>query len=137
MTMISRICSEESVHLLYDSIKDAFYQSSRKNVEDKLIMYLRNGYAIYAYFKENDVLGAVVTRKENSKTIIEAIGVEKESRGKGIGRAIINKVKQDNTTVFAETDDDAIEFYKSMGFRVKGIQRIYNNKKVMRYECEL
>ena len=118
-------------------MKDAFYQPDKKNVEDKLVRYFRNVYEFYTYVEKNKVLGTIIIRKEKDKTIIEAIGVTDKSRNKGIGRTLINIVKQENRFLYAETDAEAIGFYRSIGFAVKEITRIYNNEKVKRYECIL
>jgi len=57
-------------------------------------------------------------------------------------RAIVldsGKITADGTPreVFAETDDDAVEFYRRLGFSVQPFVRHFSDGDVTRYRCEL
>ena len=75
---------------------------------------------IYAYKEDGKYKGIVVFKiADNSATILD-IAVKTEHQGQGIGSKLIdfifNSFNADSIT--AETDDDAIGFYKKYGFTV-------------------
>lgn len=75
---------------------------------------------IYAYKDNSEYKGIVVFNIAKSSATILDIAVKPEHQGQGIGSKLIdftfNQFEVDNIT--AETDDDAIGFYKKYGFTV-------------------
>ena len=61
------------------------------------------------------------------------------ARGKGIGSYMINQVvnNYDLLSVHAETDNDAVGFYRNVGFSIVEFSETYGNETVIRYKCEL
>lgn len=88
----------------------------------------------YACKNSEKYIGIVVFVTENGTTEILDIAVKPEYRKHGIGRKLIdfifNRFPVD--TIIAETDDEAVEFYKRCGFNVIGFGMKCNNK---RYIC--
>lgn len=91
---------------------------------------------IYAYKDENDYKGIVVFEIVNSSATILDIAVKLECQRNGIGSKLVdfifNQFEIDKIT--AETDDDAIGFYKKCGFTVASVNEVSGTK---RYICEL
>jgi ribosomal protein S18 acetylase RimI-like enzyme len=56
-------------------------------------------------------------------------------RGEGLGRRLINEILslQGGSTIQAETDKDAVNFYRSCGFEVKSLGELYPG--VERFVC--
>ena len=89
---------------------------------------------IYAYKDNGEYKGIVVFNVAKSSATILDIAVKTEHQGRGIGSKLIdfifNSFNVDNVT--AETDDDAIGFYKKYGFTVADTKVEFDTK---RYVC--
>ena len=89
---------------------------------------------VYACKIDGVYAGIVVLKTGNDTAEILDIAVKPEYRKHGIGKSLIDFIFTqfpiDNIT--AETDDEAVEFYKRCGFNVIGFGMKCNNK---RYIC--
>ena len=89
---------------------------------------------VYACKIDSVYAGIVVLKTENDTAEILDIAVKPEYRKHGIGKSLIDFIFTqfpiDNIT--AETDDEAVGFYKRCGFNVIGFGMKCNNK---RYIC--
>ena len=89
---------------------------------------------IYAYKEDGRYKGIVIFKTINNSATILDIAVKPEHRGQGIGSKLIdfifNHFNAQNIT--AETDDDAIGFYKKYGFIVADTKVEFDTK---RYTC--
>ena len=78
---------------------------------------------------------------EGSETGVEAeilgIAVRKDLRGKGIGKEMVCQVMEAEhlKKITAQTDDDAIGFYRKSGFEAERVVIEYPNGSVVRYNC--
>ena len=78
---------------------------------------------------------------EGSETGAEAeilgIAVRKDLRGKGIGKEMVCQVMETEhlKKITAQTDDDAIGFYRKSGFETERVVVEYPNGSVVRYNC--
>lgn len=89
---------------------------------------------IYAYKENNQYKGIVVFKiSDNFDTILD-IAVKPEYQGEGIGSKLIDFIfnRFNAKNIIAETDDDAIEFYKKYGFTVADAKVKFDTK---RYIC--
>lgn len=90
--------------------------------------------SIYAYSEDGEYKGIIVFKiKEQTAEILD-IAVKPEYQGKGIGSMLIDYIfsKFAVSKIIAETDDDAIGFYKKYGFTVGDITVKFDAK---RYTC--
>lgn len=89
---------------------------------------------VYACKIDGVYAGIVVFRTENGTAEILDIAVKPEYRKKGIGKSLIDFILNQFPvdTITAETDNEAVEFYKRCGFDVIGFGMKCNNK---RYIC--
>ena len=112
---------------VYNPTEERLMNRARKYQEDK-------NTNIYAYKDNNQYKGIVVFKISNNSATILDIVVKSEYRGQGIGSKLIdfifNSFNVDNVT--AETDGDAIEFYKKYGFTVADTKVEFDTK---RYVC--
>lgn len=112
---------------VYDPTEERLLNRARKYQE-----YGNNN--IYAYRENNQYKGIVVFKILDSSATILDIAVKPEYQGRGIGSKLIdfifNSFNVDSIT--AETDDDAIEFYKKYGFIVADTKVEFDTK---RYVC--
>ena len=89
---------------------------------------------IYAYKDNGEYKGIVVFEIQNYSAIILDIAVKPEQQGQGIGSKLIDFIFNifNVNSIIAETDDDAIGFYKKYGFIVADTKVQFDTK---RYVC--
>jgi ribosomal protein S18 acetylase RimI-like enzyme len=63
-------------------------------------------------------------RDTDGRTILRYIAVAPHERGRGCGGALIDAIQERSveTELHAETDDDAVGFYRRLGFSVEPLQ---------------
>ena len=89
---------------------------------------------VYAYSENGEYKGIIVFKTEDNTAEILDIAVKPEYRGKGIGSMLIDYIfsKFAVSKITAETDNDAIGFYKKYGFIVADTKVEFDTK---RYVC--
>ena len=89
---------------------------------------------VYVYKEDNEYKGIVVFEIFDSTVTIIDIAVNPEHQGKGIGSKLIDFIFNSFNTqnITAETDNDAIGFYKKYGFIVADTKVEFDTK---RYVC--
>ena len=91
---------------------------------------------VYACKNSEKYIGIVVFVTENGTAEILDIAVKPEYRKHGIGRKLIdfifNRFPVD--TIIAETDDEAVEFYKKCRFTITPTKEVSDTR---RYFCKL
>lgn len=113
----SSICENRIYELLapsiYNPTQERLLNRAKKYQEDK------NTHT-YAYKENNQYKGIVIFKIVNNSATILDIAVKPEYQGCGIGSKLIDFIfKSFNvSSITAETDDDAIGFYKKYGFTV-------------------
>ena len=127
----SSICESR----LYEILAPSVYNPTEERLLNRARKYQEDGNTnIYAYKENNQYKGIVVFKIADSSATILDIAVEPEHQGQGIGSKLIdfifNQFKIDSIT--AETDDDAIGFYKKYGFIVADTKAEFDTK---RYVC--
>ncbi|UJF31302.1 GNAT family N-acetyltransferase [Paenibacillus hexagrammi] len=100
-----------------------------------------SGLSLYGYVSEDYLVGLIGFRMDEQRTLtITHIAVKPDSRGAGFGRGIILETIEllKPSLLLAETDEEAVDFYRSIGFviislgeKVSGMERF-----LCRYEVE-
>ena len=118
---------------MYMPTVETFYKRASTLIEDKDVY-------VFGFVNENKIKG-IVAIKQNNDVNAEIIGIAVDSscRKQGIGRQLVNyAVDNLNISVlFAETDDDAISFYRQCGFQTEEFYKSYKNGIFKRYKCYL
>jgi len=91
---------------------------------------------LYGYESEDEIVGVISFRMEEGKQlVIEHLAVRPDCRGAGFGRGhileAIERMRPDQ--VVAETDDEAVEFYRAIGFEIESLGEVYPG--VERFRC--
>ena len=91
---------------------------------------------VYACKNSEKYIGIVVFVTENGTAEILDIAVKPEYRKHGIGRKLINFIfnRFPVDTIIAETDDEAVEFYKKCRFTITPTKEVSDTR---RYFCKL
>ena len=125
----------------YKIYKHCMFMPTEEKFNIKVNQYLNdNSVKIFACFEQDKILGVlVVSFIEQRKIEIIGIAVDVSARGKGIGSYMINQVANNYglLSVYAETDNDAVGFYRSNNFSVVQFSETYGDEIVIRYKCEL
>lgn len=95
---------------------------------------------IFICLNEDKIVGIIILtiNGENSAEIV-GIAVHSSFQKQGIGSFMVRESanKMNLHMVLAETDDDAVGFYKNMGFDITKEVKHYDNGSVDRYHCLL
>ncbi|MFD6511145.1 GNAT family N-acetyltransferase [Bacillus sp. NPDC060175] len=97
----------------------------RKNTKKYLKLLNRK---LYSFELEGEIVGCMGIEINSVKECeIKHIAVSSFQRGKGIGSTMINYVSNKYSLIYAETDNDAVDFYRKYGFEIKRVlvQRLY------------
>ena len=112
---------------VYNPTEERLLNRAKKYQEDENVN-------IYAYKEDGRYKGIVIFKIINNSATILDIAVKPDYQGQGIGSKLVdfifNQFKIDSIT--AETDDDAIGFYKKYGFIVADTKVEFDTK---RYVC--
>jgi len=121
--------------LVSASAYDKSIEATDKRMEE---FRCREDLHLYGWIENNEVLGTCGIEIHSDFVVIRGIAVDPNARKRGIGRAMIIAVQQKyKTTVEAETDDGAVEFYRKCGFETEGFMKTYNSGECKRYRCVL
>jgi ribosomal protein S18 acetylase RimI-like enzyme len=74
------------------------------------------------------------------RVVIEYIAVNETAQGRGLGTALVRGIREaaNSRPVFAATDDDAVEFYRRIGFSVTSSDHVDPRwPDRQRYDCLL
>ena len=89
---------------------------------------------LFGWVKDGEILGVCGFQVHDTALEILHIAVDENCRGHGIGRAIIDSLTEKHKLpICAETDDDAIDFYRKCGFEAASFEK-YNTR---RWKCIL
>lgn len=121
---ISLICDVKGIITEPDILKllaPSVYNPTEERLLNRAKKYQEDENAnIYAYKDNGEYKGIVIFNIAKSSATILDIAIKSKHQGQGIGSKLIdfifNSFNVDNVT--AETDDDAIGFYKKYGFTV-------------------
>lgn len=119
---------------IFELLAPSVYNPTLERLQSRAKKYEDNENAYIFVFKENVYKGIVVFEiKDNNATILD-IAVKPEYQGMGIGSKLIDFIFNQFGvhSITAETDDDAIGFYKKYGFTVAKTETKFNTK---RYIC--
>ena len=124
---------------LYEVYKDCMYLPNEDKYREKIQSWLMDDWIrIFACVHDNKRKGLLVLKfTSTDQAEIIGISVEEGSRNQGIGSFMIREIQLrfPNIKLNAETDRDAVLFYKKNGFRITEIQKNYNGETVTRYLC--
>lgn len=120
-------------------IKLLAFATSLKRVDHAYDTYLQSPNSkLYAFVEDGVIEGCIgINLIDSNKSEIKHIAVSPTQRGKGIGTNLIMYVikKHSISKLYAETDRDAVNFYKNIGFTITSLGEKYPG--VERFYCLL
>ncbi|MCR1847826.1 GNAT family N-acetyltransferase [Paeniclostridium sordellii] len=123
--------------LTLEILKESVFKSTKEKLIKRANYYeSKDGIVSYGYIYDDVVLGLIVLDKISKyEMIILDIAVRKDKQKLGIGSELLNYVIYElkPRILVAETDDDAVGFYKKKQFEIVNLGGKYSN--INRYEC--
>lgn len=135
---VSSICDVKEIITEADILKllaPSVYNPNEERLQGRAKKYQEDEETnVYVYKEDNEYKGIVVFEIFDSTATILDIAVNPEHQGKGIGSKLMDFIFNsfDVDSITAETDDDAIGFYKKYGFVVADTKVEFDTK---RYVC--
>ncbi|MEG2634122.1 MAG: GNAT family N-acetyltransferase, partial [Oscillospiraceae bacterium] len=129
---VKSICTQKT---LLDLLSESVYNPTPERVLSRAENYQNNtDVEVYAYREDEKSIGIIVFEIDKNVATIHNISVKISNQRKGVGSQLIDFIfKRFNVIrILAETDDDAIEFYKKYGFNVSEIVVKFG---IERYMC--
>jgi len=113
----------------------SMFDNSLEAVEKRLGKFNQNdSWNLYGWEENGEMVGICGFEVHSNKVTILNIAVAETARGQGVGRKMVVALRQKfQMPIYAETDDDAVGFYRKCGFEVTETQR----HGVRRWSCVL
>ena len=140
MGEIKNIKSHFDTPEMYNVFSNCLYMPTWDKFISEANEYMNNeAVNIFGYYKDNRIIGIIVIKNKNEMFEIKGIAVDSEFRKNGIGKKLIQYVCDELSIsmLIAETDDDAVGFYKHCGFEAQKFTRTGDNGEYIRYKCIL
>lgn len=89
--------------------------------------------------RDGELLAFAASRRSDAGNVLEYVAVSESVRGKGRGRALVRFIHGLNPSLplIAETDDDAVGFYRRLGFSIEPAEADPRWPGRRRYRCVL
>ena len=129
------LCSEEIYNIysacMFEPTFDKFKLKTEQMQKDSSV-------SVYGYFSNEKIIGVISTQETDKTVEIIGIAVDTKKRNSGIGTKLIDYVKDKSSKpIIAETDSDAVMFYKKYGFDIEEKIVSKSNISYSRYVCTL
>ncbi|MDR0272354.1 MAG: GNAT family N-acetyltransferase, partial [Clostridiales bacterium] len=113
------IKSEMDTPIVHRIISYAAFDGSPEGTRRTVLGYKNNERLhFYGRIENDEILGICGFEEHFDKIEIHLISVDENARGKGVGGAMVSALKKYRKPIEAETDDDAVDFYRKCGFDV-------------------
>ncbi len=129
------LCTQEIYDIyfacMFDPTLDKFKIKTEQMQKDSSV-------SVYGYYLNEKIIGVISTQETEKTVEIIGIAVDTKERRSGIGTKLIDYVRdKTQKPIIAETDSDAVLFYKNYGFNIKEIIVSKSNISYSRYVCTL
>lgn len=91
---------------------------------------------LYGYEEKGKMIGIIGFTTDSNSLVVKHISVDPGFRGQGYGRGLLLEVLdlKQPVLMIAETDEEAIDFYRNVGFVISSLGQTYPG--VERFRCE-
>lgn len=125
----------------YRVFAPCMYRPTWERFRERAEAWMRDDSArLLGTVEQGRLVGICVARLTEARAaVIEGIAVDAARRGQGIGKRLIRELckRFDLTVLAAETDDDAVAFYRRCGFETAAMTARYGDSECVRYRCIL
>lgn len=126
-------------HLQHEYIQELIGYSVypvQEKVNSAAEMYRSDHHRLMGYSLDDEIIGIIGYESLPDRVIkIHHLSVDPEFRGLGYGRGMILELIDliEPKKIIAETDDDAVDFYRNIGFEIVSLGEKLPNAET--YEC--
>ncbi|MEB2279736.1 GNAT family N-acetyltransferase [Lysinibacillus xylanilyticus] len=112
------------------------FATSDKKVQQEYEKYiLLSNRTLYSFVVEGEIFGCIgIEQVSLFECEIKHIAVLADQREKGIGSKMINYIANKYSSIVAETDNEAVDFYRRYGFFITSLGEKYPG--VERFLCQ-
>ena len=137
--MLIEIKNELDNPIVHRLVSESAWDKSKEAMDKKAAEFRRReDLHLYGWIENDEILGVCGVVLHSNSVEVYNIAVEPGIRKRGIGSAMISALQQKyKMTIKAETDDDAVDFYRKCGFEAEGFVKTYNGTEFQRYSCVL
>ncbi len=129
------LCTEEIYNIYSACMFEPTFDKFKLKTEQ---MQNNSSVCVYGYFLNEKIIGVISTQETDKVIEIIGIAVDIKERHSGVGTNLIDYVKdKTQKTIIAETDSDAVMFYKKNGFDIEEKIVSKSNISYSRYVCTL
>ena len=129
------LCTEEIYNIYSACMFEPTFDKFKLKIEQ---MQNNSSVCVYGYFLNGKIIGVISTQETDKVIEIIGIAVDIKERHSGVGTNLIDYVKdKTQKTIIAETDSDAVMFYKKYGFDIEEKIVLKSNISYSRYVCTL
>lgn len=136
--------TREQAALPIDELSEIYgaclYRAAPEDCRAALLAHLmKPAVCCFAALDGNRPVGLLTVQQTLERAEILGIAVHPAGRGQGVGRAMILRAQSDLAPLplTAETDDDAVNFYRRCGFACEAFSRAFPDGTVRRWRCIL
>ena len=97
-------------------IAPCVYDPTPERMEQVLLAYRTRPYLVAV--EGGKAVGFLGYDESDGYAVIRHLAVSTKKQGCGIGRTLVDHLKKKARQIVAETDDDAVGFYRAVGFSV-------------------
>ena len=129
------LCTEEIYNIYSACMFEPTFDKYKLKTEQ---MQNNSSVCVYGYFLNEKIIGIISTQETDKVIEIIGIAVDIKERHSGVGTNLIDYVKdKTQKPIIAETDSDAVMFYKKYGFHIEEKNVSKSNISYSRYVCTL
>lgn len=123
---------------IFNLLAECMYTDERRVIQE-YEQYINDGTRILLGRIENhELVGLIgILNTSNEEIEIKHIAIKSGNRKRGLGKKLIQEYIRENQIrrVEAETDKDAVDFYRRLGFNITSLGQKYPG--VERFQCSL
>ena len=135
--MIKKLCAALVDDDLLEIIAYAVYHPTREQVQKIISDYIgKEGKKALVFRNEGLNIGCIAYSIIKGEIEIDYIGVKIDNRGIGIAKKLVDEMirREEPKRIYLETDLDAVDFYRRIGFNIKSIGNKYEDTE--RFLCD-
>jgi len=141
MAVIRNIKDKFNTPEMFAVYSECMYMATWEKFTLEAVEYINSETtSIFGYYLNDQISGIIViVQPAGRMPVIRGIAVGSAHRKQGIGKRLIQYAcnELDIPVLTAETDDDAVSFYRHCGFETEAFMRTFDTGEYKRYKCVL
>lgn len=109
---------------IVDLLRLAIGYPTPEKIKKVMATYSSSTYHLLGAMRESELIGIVGVEEKEKCLIIGHIAIKESYQRQGVGKALIEELIKEfsPSKIIAETDQDAVEFYRKCGFICRQVQ---------------